>query len=98
MYTPVVIVSRHPGAVQWLREDHASLLREDYKVIPQVDDPSLLGAAKCIGNLPMHLAARCLEYYAIEFRGAPPRGTECSAEDMRAAGACLRKYRVEEVV
>ncbi len=47
-----------------------------------------------VGNLPLHLAALCASVTAIEFDGPPPRGAEYTAEDMKQAGARLRRYVV----
>lgn len=47
------------------------------------------------GNIPLHLAASAAHVWAIEFDGAPPRGTEYGVEEMKSAGARLRRYKVE---
>lgn len=46
------------------------------------------------GNLPLHLAALAEEVRVIEFAGAAPRGQEYTLADMKAAGACVRRYMV----
>ena len=87
-----LIVSRHPGAVQWLRETFPRLAEAE--VLEQVT-PAQVEGRVVVGNLPLYLAARCGEYYAIEFTGPPPRGSEYGPADMVAAGAHLARYIVQ---
>lgn len=85
------IVSRHPAAIAFIRE-----------VAPEFKDAPVLAEATVedvrgnivAGNLPLHLAAEAAEVWAVEFTGEPPRGKEYTLEDMRRAGATLRRYRV----
>jgi putative CRISPR-associated protein (TIGR02620 family) len=86
-----VIVSRHPGALEWLREHHPQVAEAPVVASATPDD---VRGRVVIGNVPLHLAAQAAEVWAIEFDGPPPRGAEYSAEDMEAAGARLRRYRV----
>lgn len=87
-----VIVSRHPAAVEFIRS-----------VAPEFADAPVLQVAgeddvrsKVVaGNLPLHLAALAEEVWVVEFTGEPPRGQEYSLEDMRRAGAVLRRYKVQ---
>ncbi len=51
--------------------------------------------ADVIGNLPLHLAALCARYRAVEFSGPAPRGAEYTLDDMIAAGAHLVEYYVK---
>lgn len=85
-----VIVSRHPAAIEFIREKAG--LPEDTPVIEQATEADVVGKV-VYGNLPLNLAARALKVYAVEFRN-PPRGAEYTVEDMRAAGATLRAYTV----
>ena len=86
-----LIVSRHAGAIQWLRETFPQLVHAE--VLEQVT-PAQVEGRVVVGNLPLYLAARCGEYYALEFTGSPPRGTEYGPDEMRAAGAHLARYIV----
>jgi len=89
-----LIVSRHPGAIAWLQQHYSWLSNAEIKESVSAED--VVGRIVA-GNLPLHLASLCGEYYAIEFAGPPPRGAEYSADDMTAAGARLTRYRVERV-
>jgi putative CRISPR-associated protein (TIGR02620 family) len=88
----VVIVTRHAGAVEWLRRHHPELA--EAPVVASATTEVVRGKI-VVGNVPLGLAAEAAEVWAIEFDGAPPRGAEFSASDMEAAGARLRRYRVE---
>jgi len=87
-----LIVSRHAGAIQWLRETFPRLAEAEVK--DQITAADLHDRA-VFGNLPMQLASLCAEYYAVEFAGPPPRGNEYSATEMRMAGARLTRYIVQ---
>lgn len=86
------IVTRHAGAVQWVKTNFPSF-REATVLPGNVSEEEIRGSI-VVGVLPMRLAAVCV-YYAIEFRGDPPRGTEYSAADMEGAGARLVRYEVQ---
>lgn len=88
-----VIVTRHPGAVAWLRAQVPAL----------ADAPVLADASRAdvanrhvYGVVPLSLADAAWRVTAIVFDGAPPRGAEYTADDMRAAGARLVTYTVVE--
>lgn len=89
-----VIVSRHPAAVEFIR-----------RVAPEFADAPVLAEAgpddvrgKIVaGNLPLCLAALAEEVWAVEFDGEPPRGREYGLEEMIAARAVLRGYRVRSL-
>lgn len=87
-----VIVSRHPGAIQWLQEEYPELVQG--ALIVDSASPELIGGTHVVGNLPMHLACLAASVTAIEFVGDAPRGREYTAEDMRKAGARLCRYHV----
>jgi len=89
-----LIVSRHPGAIAWLRENFPWL--REAEVRESVTEADVNGRVVA-GNLPLSLAAACGEFFTIEFSGPPPRGAEYTASDMDAAGARLTRYRVERV-
>lgn len=89
-----LIVSRHNGAITWLRRHFP-----DWRDVPAVASITAEDVAgrEVVGNLPMALAALCERYWAIEFQGTAPRGAEYSAEDMEKAGAHLVEYQVRPV-
>jgi hypothetical protein len=100
-----IIVTRHAATIDFVR---ASLPEfADAPVIDHVDDPSAIYRKHVAGVLPLTLAARCASVYVVEFpalaRGSRD-GRDMSAEEMRAAGARIVRYRVldearaEEVV
>ncbi len=90
----VIIVSRHPAAVEFIRE--AANLPKDTLVFESVTAKDVLGHI-VYGNLPMHLAcvARCV--IAVEFIGDPPRGQEYTIEDMLKAWPRLVVYTVSSL-
>lgn len=90
MQSDIVIVSRHTGAIQWLRELGFG---PDIPVIATATPDDVRGKW-VIGNVPMQLASLALGVLAIEFSGAPPRGQEYGVEEMRKAGARLSAYFV----
>jgi len=92
-----VIVSRHPGAILWLRREIAKRLPAWMEVdnIPVVAEatPEDVKGRWVYGNLPFHLAAEADVVSAIEF-DVPPRGGDYTPSEMQAAGAHLRDYVV----
>jgi putative CRISPR-associated protein (TIGR02620 family) len=91
METSTVIITRHAGALEWLRRHYPELA--EAPVVPTASTDDVRGKV-AVGNLPLSLAAEAAEVWAVEFDGTPPRGAEYSADDMEAAGARLRRYRV----
>jgi len=94
-----IIVSRHPGAVAWLREQLLATIASPWADAPVLATATVGDVAGAIvaGNVPLSLAAAAHAVIAIEFSGTPPRGAEYSIEDMRAAGAFLNTYAVTNV-
>jgi putative CRISPR-associated protein (TIGR02620 family) len=99
----VVVASRHPGAIDWLREQ--GRVAAALEVSPEEWEAAVTEAkasvtegdvkdAIVVGNVPLHLAAMAKGVLAIEFAGAPPRGAEYAADEMAAAGARLTYYEV----
>lgn len=86
-----VIVSRHPAAIQFIREEAPEFA--EAPVLASATEADVRGRVVA-GNLPLHLAAEAAVVVAVEFEGAPPRGAEYSLDDMRAAGARLARYVV----
>ena len=79
-----IIVSRHPAAVEFIREEMPELT--DAEVFASVTAQDVEGKV-VVGNLPLSMACLAAEVIAVEFEGAPPRGQEYGVEEMRAAGA-----------
>ncbi len=90
-----IIVTRHPGAVEWLRrKGFQGEVIQHLAEIPT--EPT-----RVVGVLPLVLAYQLLaaghEVYLIEFpvRNGP-RGQELTAEEMEAAGAKLLRFGLRE--
>jgi len=87
-----LIVSRHAGALEWLRRRGFDVSAAKAEITAaDVDRNTVI-----VGNVPLALAAKAAAVVAIQFKGAPPRGTEYTADDMEAAGAYLQTYWVAE--
>lgn len=94
-----VVVTRHEGALRWLREESASRgfnLRDARLINGNATEEDVKGK-NVIGNLPMSLASLCNRFFAIEFAGSPPRRAEYGPEEMRACGASIVEYKVQRV-
>lgn len=87
----IIIVTRHPPAVEWLRRRGIT-----GEAIAHIDDPGQIRGCHVIGNLPPHLAAEAAKLSMIELpsRTGVQRGHELSVEEMEAAGTALATYRV----
>ena len=87
-----LIVSRHPAAIAFARSYERFC---DAEVIEQATEDQVRGKVVA-GNLPLHLACRCAQYFAIELPQVvlEQRGKELTIDEMRAAGARLVCYYV----
>src|SRR3990167_6811698 len=90
-----LIVSRHPALVEWLKSIGPEWA--DAEVETGNVSTDRIAGREVAGPLPLHLIARTARYWAVEFAGAPPRGTEYSVTEMEQAGARLVEYRVQAV-
>lgn len=92
--TENLIVSRHAGAVEWLR------MRGITGPVVTHATPEDVRGRDVVGNLPLALAAEALTVTTIDLPDLPPeqRGKDLSPEEMDAAGACLATYQVARVV
>lgn len=86
-----VIVTRHPGAVEWLRRRGIT-----GEVLAHVTADDVRGK-RVIGALPLHLAALTAAVGSIDLPGlaAADRGRDLTPEEMDAAGASIQWYVVE---
>lgn len=93
----VLLVTRHPGALQWLR---ARLDAPGARHVQHLESLEGLQAGDTVaGNLPLELAAalcaRGVVVLGIDLPlAAHQRGVPLGAAAMQAAGACLRRYLV----
>jgi len=87
----IVIVSRHLGAIEWLRR--RGIIGE---IITHATPENIKGRIP-VGTLPMHLAARVPEVWSLEIPDVPPhrRGHDLTPEEMDRYGARLVRYSVQ---
>ncbi len=89
-----IIVSRHRGLVQWLEEQGIT-----GEIISHISDPKQIRGKIVYGVLPIGLAAEADTVVTVELPKLAPelRGKDLSVEEMKAAGARLRAFRVRRV-
>ncbi len=89
----MLIVTRHAGAVEWLRRRGI-----EGDVVAQVTAEQVRGRI-VVGILPLHLAAEAQEVIALDMPGLKPeqRGKDLTPEEMDAAGATLTRYVVNRI-
>lgn len=90
MKNEFVIVTRHEGAIEWLRR-----MGIEGNVISHATESDVSGKV-VIGVVPLSLAVHAVEVWAIDMPGLriDQRGKDLSPEEMNEAGACLSKYKV----
>lgn len=86
----IVIVTRHPGAVEWLAR-----LGIDGPVIEHASPADVRGKI-VVGVVPLYLAALAYEVWVVDLPHLPAewRGRDLTADEMDQAGARLTRYRV----
>lgn len=92
------LVSRHPGAVEWL---HAQGIEAD-RAVEHLDPEAPAPGDIVIGTLPLHIAARlCERRVRFQFLSLdlPPelRGRELHRDEMKACNARLEEFRIERI-
>lgn len=85
-----IIVTRHAGAIEWLRQQGIV-----GKVIAHATAAEIRGKI-VIGALPLNLAAQAAEVWAIDMPDltAEQRGKDLTPAEMDDAGATITKYVV----
>ena len=88
-------VSRHPGALQWMRQHGPAF---DFHV-PHLDPADVQRGDTVIGTLPVHLAAQVCARGAAYLHlvlAAPQeaRGRELSAQELQDMGATLQRFTI----
>lgn len=97
--TDKMIISRHAGAVAWLKE----IKGVTGKVIPHFDEKIEVKGKKVYGTLPVHLIKQVIdnggEFYLINLPSVAfsQRGEELSPSEMEEAGAQLLKIKEIEM-
>lgn len=98
-----IIITRHPGAVEWLRWAHPDLTTGDVQVIAHMSDDdvaTLTANDVVIGVLPLALAAKVCaiagSVVGLDLPHLPAhlRGKELTAAEMMFCGARLTEYTV----
>lgn len=89
-------VSRHPGALQWMRQHGPTFHRHVVHLNPADVQPG----DTIIGTLPVHLAAQVCErgasylHLTLELP-AHARGRELSANELSVLGAALQQFHIQ---
>jgi CRISPR-associated protein Csx16 len=91
----IYIVSRHEGAVEWLKSNFKGFEKGELKshIKPEEIKGNII-----VGTLPIHLAELAKEYFHIILNlPAEARGKELTKEDMNEYGAKLQKYKIKAI-
>ena len=90
-----VVVSRHEGAVEWLK--NRGIIGD--RIISHVENPVEIEGCIVYGNIPLHLAAVAESVFSVEIPNLPKefRGADLTPEQMDEFGARLRQYSVVEI-
>jgi CRISPR-associated protein Csx16 len=86
-----VIVTRHSGAVEWLRRQGIT-----GDVISHITDAAQIAGRRVVGALPLHLACHAAAVGSIDMPALRPeqRGQDLTPAEMDAAGATIQWYVV----
>lgn len=86
-----VIVSRHAGAVEWLRRQEIT-----GDVLTHVGNVAQIAGKRVVGALPLHLAVHAAAVGSIDMPALRPeqRGQDLTPAEMDAAGASIQWYVV----
>ena len=92
--TQTLIVTRHAGMVEWLRQNGYTGV-----VMPQVTQSDVRGKI-VVGVLPLHLAALAAEIVTVDMPSltSEQRGRDLTPAEMDAAGAAINRYVVRRVM
>lgn len=98
-----LLVSRHPGAQQWLAAEAAARGWRDVALVAHLGEELLaaLAPARVAGIFPLALAARLsrrgVELWHLDLDAGPrDRGREITYAEMERLGARLCRYEVRE--
>ncbi|MDP2811901.1 MAG: CRISPR-associated protein Csx16 [Rhodocyclaceae bacterium] len=89
-------VTRHPGALDWARQNSIAFDRH----VVHLDPAKVSAGDTVIGSLPVNLAfevcERGAEYWNLSLRLEPAdRGRELTADDLERCGARIEAFRIE---
>ena len=87
------LVTRHEGALHWMRAHGPSFDRH----VPHLDPAQVAPGDRVLGTLPVHLAAqvcaRRAEYWHLMLElPEDARGRELGAQELTALGARLQRF------
>ena len=97
---PVIIVTRHPGATEWIRKQ-PGFSGAEISAVPHLS--KIAPNTHYVGVLPVGLVAQICKsggrFTSLEltFPDASWRGRELTAAEMDACSARLEEYRAERV-
>ena len=91
-------VSRHPGAVEWVKRLELAVDR----FVPHLDPAEVRPGDRVYGTLPVELAAEVCRrggrFFALRLSlSAGQRGVDLTADDLETLGADFQEYRVLKV-
>lgn len=97
----VWFVSRHPGAIGWIRQQANMPWTIDH-FVDHLDLAGVKAGDVVLGTLPVHMAsAICAigaEYWHLSLDTAKnQRGQELTTEEIIRANACLVRYDIREI-
>lgn len=95
----VYFVSRHPGAILWIKEQPQWQVD---RFVGHLNPQEIQAGDVVLGTLPLHVVAevcaRGALFYAVMLQQAEEgRGSEYSAAEMAAMGCTLRRFEVRAV-
>ena len=91
-------VSRHPGAIEWVKRQRLAL----DNLVPHLDPAEVRPGDRVYGTLPVELAAEVCRrggrFFALRLTlTAGQRGVDLTADDLEALKADFQEYRVLKV-
>ena len=104
--TSIVLVSRHPGAIEWLSTRYEAKPEQQVSRTGHLTDKDLAAApvgTAFLGIFPIGLALKIKEHghvpvlLELEFIPAEWRGIDLTVEQMAQCGPTLSLYRIELV-
>jgi len=90
-----VIITRHPGALKWLRKHHPEYKEVEHIVHAKPED---IEGNIVIGMLPIHMAVLAKEYWNLSLNiPAEMRGKELTVSDMEKYNCKIEQYKITKV-
>lgn len=90
-----IIVSRHKGAVYWIKKHYPKFSKFDH--LNHVNEDDIKGNI-VIGTLPINLAVLAKEYWHLSMKiPVEMRGKEFTIEDMENFNCKIEKYTIKKM-